>query len=98
MVGSTSTDQSELKSWAMDETASRGSSSNTVPNLAEESATRMKRVSKEVRMSMSDYQMALFHPDLDVAKLLANINQYFDKAAGWPWPVGQNSALRIVIK
>ena len=55
-------------------------------------------MSKEVRMSMSDYQMALFHPDLDVAKLLANINQYFDKAAGWPWPVGQNSALRIVIK
>ena len=89
-----STDQSELKSWTMDEAASRGSASNTVPNLTEESATRMKRVSKEVRMSMSDYQMSLFHPDLDVTKLLANINKYFEKAPEWPWPVGQNTALR----
>ena len=78
----------------MDETASRGSNTNTVPNLDQEAATRMKRVSKEIRMSMSDYQMSLFHPDLDIKQLLANINKYFEKAHEWPFPVGQNFALR----
>ena len=43
---------------------------------------------------MSDYQMSLFHPDLDIKQLLANINKYFEKAHEWPFPVGQNFALR----
>ena len=38
--------------------------------------------------------MALFHPDLDMKALLANLNRFDEKAMEWPYPVGQNFALR----
>ena len=87
-------DQAELRSWAINDAASRGSSSNTVPELDGMEDVRARNVSEQVRKSWSQTKSELFHPDLDVKHLLAGVKRFYDRAPEWPFPVGMSSALR----
>ena len=89
-------DQAELRSWALIDAASRGSSSNTVPEMDGVEDARVRKVSEQVRKSWSRMANEIFHPDLDVKHLLAGIKRYYDRAPEWPFPVGMSSALRNV--
>ena len=97
-IGATADDKAELKSWSVTETASRGSSSNTVPDYDTAEQNRLVKTSREVRVSLSNSGTNLFHPDLDLKTLMTNIRHFYDKAGNWPFPIGQNAALRKVWK
>ena len=93
-MGSDSTDSAELRSWSVSQTASRGSTSDAKPDLDANEERRLKKAAKDVRKSISGTTAALFHPNLNLDGLLANIRRYFDEAQKWNFPIGQNQALR----
>ena len=78
----------------MNQTASRGSTSAAHPDLESNEERRISKAAKDVRKSISGTTAAMFHPDLDLNALLANIRRYFDDAPRWNFPIGQNMALR----
>ena len=94
--GAALSEKSQLRSWAVTDTASRGSHSNTVPDLEKADELRIQKVAVEVRRSLSDNRTAIFHPELDVKQLMTNIRRFHDRADEWPFPVGQSAALRNV--
>ena len=69
--------------------------SNTQPDLEANEERRMAKAAKDVRKTISGTTAALFHPDLDLSALLANVRRFFDDAPRWNFPIGQNQALRI---
>ena len=97
-VGSSSTDAAELRSWAVNDTASRGSAMNVVPETEESDKNRQEKLMKEVRLSLTDLQNNPYHPDLDVKAIIDNVKRFYDKAPTWSFPIGQNAALRMVYK
>ena len=93
-MGSDSTDSAELRSWSITQTASRGSTSSAHPDLEANEERRMAKAAKEVRKSITGTTAAMFHPDLDLHALLANVRRFSDDAPRWNFPIGQNYHLR----
>ena len=83
-----------MRSWSVTQTASRGSTSQAQPDLDANEERRMSKAAKDVRKSISGTTAAMFHPELDLNALLANIRRFFDDAPRWNFPIGQNTALR----